>query len=83
MIQWAKEESPVPNKKADIVEQLENLKLYSQNPTAYAKKISKENEQRNSLDLIYKNMTPFEKGHFNHKLKKKYGYDYIKIRKNK
>ena len=39
MIQWAKEESPVPNKKADIVEQLENLKLWSQNPVAYEKKL--------------------------------------------
>jgi len=30
--------------KKDIVTQLENLKLWSQNPTAYAKKISKEIE---------------------------------------
>ena len=81
LIKWALEESPVRNK--DTVTQLENLKLYSQNPTAYAKKISKENDQKNSLDSIYKNMTPFEKGHFNHKLKKKYGHDYIRIRKNK
>ena len=81
LIKWALEESPVSNK--DIVTQLENLKLWSQSPTAYAKKISKENDQRNSMDSIYKNMTPFEKGHFNHKLKKKYGHDYIRFRNNK
>jgi|TARA_B100001964_G_scaffold107217_1_gene119803 hypothetical protein len=81
LIKWALEESPVSNK--DIVTQLENLKLWSQNPTAYAKKISKENDQRNSLDSIYKNMTPFEKGHFNHKMRKKYGHNYIRFRKNK
>ena len=40
LIKWALEESPVPNK--DIVTQLENLKLWSQSPTAYAKKISKD-----------------------------------------
>tara|TARA_B100000959_G_C14892055_1_gene587170 strand:+ start:945 stop:1208 length:264 start_codon:yes stop_codon:yes gene_type:complete len=81
LIKRALEESPVSNK--DIVTQLENLKLWSQNPTAYAKKISKENDQRNSLDSIYKNMTPFEKGHFNHKMRKKYGHNYIRFRKNK
>jgi hypothetical protein len=81
LIKWALEESPVRNK--DTVTQLENLKLYSQNPAAYAKKISKVNEQRKSMDSIYKNMTPFEKGHFNHKFKKKYGHDYIRFRKNK
>ena len=43
LIKWALEESPVANK--DIVTQLENLKLWSQSPTAYAKKISKEQEQ--------------------------------------
>ena len=81
MIRWALEENPVPNK--DAVTQLENLNLWGRDPAAYAKKISKENEQRNSLDSIYKNMTPFEKGHFNHKFKKKYGHDYIRFRKNK
>ena len=34
LIKRALEESPVSNK--DIVTQLENLKLWSQNPTAYA-----------------------------------------------
>jgi len=81
LIKWALEESPVSNK--DTVTQLENLKLWSQSPTAYAKKISKENDQKKSMDSIYKNMTPFEKGHFNHKMRKKYGHNYIRFRKNK
>ena len=76
-----------PRPKGNTHEQLTNLNLWGRDPAAYAKKISKENEQRNklrnSMDSIYKNMTPFEKGHFNHKLKKKYGYDYTRFRKNK
>ena len=35
-----------------------------------------------TIDTMYQNMTPIEKGQFNYDLRKRYGYDYIRFKTN-
>ena len=87
--------------RGDVIAQLTALKSWSQNPTAYEKKlnafvksedpvprqsthtgVAQKMTKLDSMDAMYKSMTPIEKGQFNFDLRKRYGHDYIRFRNN-